>query len=95
MYTNTLSVLGADWIIRAAGASRVVGVLLTATDATAATRLAGRELGTGLDRHVAHSAAAARELDATAPPWVQRVPADGRAVPDIANDVIACTGWLR
>jgi len=94
IYTNTVSVLEPDMIVRAmGGAARIIGVLLTAHDTTARRRLAAREIGSQLDTHVARSAVMARRLEAAAPPWVVRVPTDGRSVSDIAREVIAATAW--
>lgn len=95
IYTNTVSVLEPELIARAMGGSvRVIGVLLTATDATAAKRLAAREIGSQLDAHIDRSARMATHLQATAPASVTRIPTDDRAVVDIARDVIATTGWI-
>lgn len=98
VYTNTASVLDSAMIRRAltaAGARpvRLLGVLLTASDDTANDRLARREIGSTLDRHVRRSAEMARRLASEVPPWVARIPTDGRTVADIAADVVAHTGW--
>ncbi|MFI6967279.1 hypothetical protein [Streptomyces sp. NPDC050255] len=94
IYTNTVSVLEPDLIARAMGGTpRITAVLLTADDATARQRLGTREIGSQLDAHVTRSTAMAQHLEATAPPWVARVPADGRSVTDIARDAIAATNW--
>ncbi|MBW8805799.1 MAG: hypothetical protein JF587_18410 [Catenulisporales bacterium] len=94
VYTNTVSVLEPDLIVRAMGGSaRIIGVLLTSEDATARDRLSAREIGSQLDAHVTRSADMAKYLEATAPSWVVRVPTDGRSVVDIACDVIAAANW--
>jgi hypothetical protein len=96
IYTNTASVLPetAEMFERAMGAGvRVVRVLLTASDATVAGRLAGRELGSQLERELTASARGARRLDEGAPADAVRVATDGRAVTDIAADVLTATGW--
>ncbi len=94
VYTNTVSVLEPGLIGRAmAGAPRIVAVLLTADDETARRRLGTREIGSQLDAHVARSGSMARHLEATAPSSVVRVPTGGRAVTDVARDVIVATGW--
>jgi len=97
IYTNTASVR-ADVIgtlIDAIGDDpQVVGVLLTATDATAAGRLGGREIGSALDLQVERSNRAAAELEERAPGWVHRVVTDGRGVADVAREVLGLTGWL-
>jgi hypothetical protein len=96
IYSNTVSVLAdeAGMFERALGADvRLVRVLLTATDATAAARLAGREIGSGLAAELAGSASKARLLDERAPAGTVRVSTDGRSVRDIAREVLAATGW--
>lgn len=96
IYTNTLSVCSSDAVRAAMGDDpRTVGILLTADDATARARLARRETGSGLDRHVERSHARAVELAERAPDWVTRVTTDGRSVADIATEVLGLTGWVR
>jgi hypothetical protein len=68
-------------------------VLLTADDRTARQRLARREIGTALQRHVERSDLAARELAERCPPWVHRVPTDDRPVADLAAEIIELAGW--
>jgi hypothetical protein len=46
-----------------------------------------------LQQHIERSDLAARELANVTPDWVHRVVTDGRAVADIAAEVIALTGW--
>jgi hypothetical protein len=97
IYTNTASVLPAatGMFEGAMGAGvRVVRVLLTASDATVADRLAGQELGSQLDRELAASARGARRLDEQASADSVRVATDGRSVGDIAAEVVAATGWV-
>jgi hypothetical protein len=94
VYTNTDSVRSVDELTAAMGdRPRATAVLLTADDATARQRLARREIGTALDRHIERSDLMARELERTSPAWVHRVPTDGRPVAGIAAEVIALTGW--
>ena len=96
IYVNTASVLGkvTGGLAAAMGdGPRVTAVLLTCSDATARRRLARREIGTGLDRHIERSDLMARKLDRGAPGWVHRVLTDGRAVADIAAEVISLAGW--
>jgi hypothetical protein len=96
IYTNTVSVLPAatGMFERAMGGGvRIVRVLLTATDATARERLVRREIGSELEEELAGSARKARLLDRDAPAHVVRVPTDGRTVADIAEEVLAATGW--
>ncbi|NGO72372.1 hypothetical protein G5C65_29275 [Streptomyces sp. SB3404] len=98
IYTSTVSVLpeATGMFERAMGAGvRFVRVLLTASDATTGERLAGRELGSELDRSLKGSARKARLLDeAAAPADTVRVATDGRHVVDIAHEVVAATGWI-
>lgn len=95
VYTNTVSVLHATALAAAMwDGPLVTSVLLTASDATARERLEGREIGDELRAHIARSDAAARRLDAGAGPEVYRVATDGRTVVEIAEDVLAATGWL-
>ncbi|WP_202552280.1 hypothetical protein [Streptomyces sp. SID8352] len=96
VYTNTLSVLPetAGMFRRAMGAEvRVVRVLLTASDATVHERLTRRELGSELEAELEGSARKARLLDRRVPEGTVRVATDGRAVADIAREVVAATGW--
>jgi len=71
----------------------VVRVLLTASDATAHTRLVGRELGSELEQELKGGVRKARLLDRRAPAETVRVATDGRLVVDIAREVLAATGW--
>jgi hypothetical protein len=96
VYTNTLSVLPEETAMfqRAMGADvRIVRVLLTASDATARERLTRREIGSELERELEGSARKARLLDRCVPADTVRVATDGRAVADIAGEVVAATGW--
>jgi hypothetical protein len=96
VYANTVGVLEreAGMFRSAMGPDvRLVRVLLTASDATARGRLAGREIGSGLAAEVENSARGARLLDAEAPVGTVRVATDGRTVADIAREVLAVTGW--
>ncbi len=80
---------------RAMGADlRIVRVLLTASDATTAERLAARELGSELEQEVRNSLRKARMLHERAPADAVRVATDGRGVVDIACEVIAAAGWI-
>ncbi|MGK5534214.1 AAA family ATPase [Streptomyces sp. URMC 129] len=96
IYTNTLSVLpeATGMFERAMGAGvRIARILLTASDTTARERLAGRELGSELEREWEGSVRKARLLDQRAAPGTVRVATDGRAVADIAREVVAAGGW--
>ncbi len=93
IFTNTLSVLEIPSLSAALGGQvRSFGVLLTATDETAAQRLAQREIGTGLDEQIDRSKLAAARLDASS--TTRKVPTDGRSLTDIAVEVLDLAGWL-
>lgn len=97
IYTNTLSVLPrtAGMVQRAMGADvRIIGVLLTASDATVGQRLTRRELGSELTQGLETSAARARLLDEQVPIHTLRIATDHRTVIDIAREVVAATGWI-
>jgi DNA polymerase III delta prime subunit len=95
IYTNTVSVLEIDSLTEAMGGEvQAVGVLLTASDQVATSRLKDREIGSGFDDHVQRSNDAARRLDESAPDGVQRVSTDRRSVADIASQILSITGWL-
>ncbi|MYV98536.1 AAA family ATPase [Streptomyces sp. SID3343] len=96
IYTNTVSVLpeATGMFERAMGAGvRIVRVLLTASDVTTRERLAGRELGSELERELEGSIRKARLLEQGVPAGTVRVVTDGRPVVDIAREVVAATGW--
>ncbi|KIF73003.1 hypothetical protein QR77_01320 [Streptomyces sp. 150FB] len=96
IYTNTVSVLEAAMVRRAMGGevpARITGVLLTAGDSAAGSRLAGREIGSQLLPHIERGERMARRLEAEAPPGTVRVATDGRSVADIALEVRRVTGW--
>lgn len=94
IFTNTVSVLQiAELTAALGGETRASAVLLTATDATAAHRLAQQETGTALVEHIDRSNRAARRLDA-ADDAVLRVATDGRSVAEIAHEVLVEAGWL-
>jgi len=96
IYVNTAAVrsdvLGN--LLTALGGQPVVhGVLLTASDETVAPRLAQREIGSALRRHVDGSRRAAAELDQLAPPWVHRIDTTDRAVNELAQRIRTLLGW--
>ena len=97
IYTNTLSVVpeATGMFERALGGRvRIVRVLLTATDATTRARLERRELGSELETEWESSTRKARLLDQRTPADAVRVATDGRAVADIAREVVTATGWI-
>ncbi|WP_417564337.1 adenylyl-sulfate kinase [Microbacterium sp.] len=94
IFTNTVSVLEIATLTAALGEHvRSFGVLLTATDETTADRLAQREIGTALEEHIERSKLAAARLDASSTDY--RATTDGRAITDIAAEVLDAAGWLR
>lgn len=94
IYTNTVSILQAPPLSAALGANvRVTCILLTATDATAAERLARREIGSALQEHVERSNQRAIELERDSDSAVHRVATDHRTVADIAAEVLSVAGW--
>lgn len=95
IYTNTVSVLENGMFERAMGGEslRIVRVLLTADDATAHARLTQREIGSQLVPHIQRSAVMARHLEEHVPADTVRVPTDGRAIVDIARQVVVATRW--
>jgi hypothetical protein len=94
LFTNTVSVLQMGGLASALGTDvRMVGVLLTADDVTAAGRLAQREVGSGLADSLERSTAAAVNLQERADDAVIRVRTDGRAVTDIAAELVSLSGW--
>ncbi len=96
VYTNTVSVLVTDDLVEAMGDKpSATAVLLCADDDTARERLSQREIGTALAWHVQRSDHMAQRLEAGAPPWVHRVNTAGRAVVDIADEIICLTAWGR
>ncbi|GAB3583347.1 ATPase [Leifsonia lichenia] len=95
IYTNTVSVLHMRPLIAAIGGTvRSVGVLLTASDETARSHLARREIGSLLEEHLRRSSAAARKLAADVGPAVHRVNVDDRTVHEVARDLVSLTRWL-
>lgn len=93
IFTNTVSVLEIASLSAALGGPiRSFGVLLTATDQTAAQRLAQREIGTALEEHIERSKLAAARLDASSTAY--KVPTDGRSLTDIAAQILDSAGWL-
>lgn len=94
IYTNTVAILDAELIGRAVGGgARFVSVLLTADDATVRRRLSGREVGSQLEAHVLRSDKMAVHLEAAVPAEVRRISTDGRAVVDIAREIVDVAGW--
>ncbi|AFU00025.1 hypothetical protein [Nocardia brasiliensis] len=96
IYTNTASVFPeviAELTAAMGDTPTVTAVLLTCDDRTASARLAGRENGIELQRHIERSIATARELDHAVPAWVRVVDTTDRTPEEIAAEVVALTGW--
>ena len=97
IFINSACVLPAEAAKLAAAMGddpRIVPVMLTFTDATAAQRLGRREIGQDLNQHLDASRRMATALSNGVHATTHRIPTDDRTVADIAADVIACTGWL-
>lgn len=107
IYTNTVSVLEEEMIRRAVRAAYARGVLspevevevevtsvvLVAGARTVAQRLARRETGDRVDLHIDRSLRAAMLLQQRASESVVVISTDGRAVEDVALEVLDATGW--
>ncbi|MBF0721137.1 AAA family ATPase [Sanguibacter inulinus] len=103
IYTNTVSVLEEEMIRRAVRASSAGGVVsseveftsvvLVAGARTVAQRLARRETGDRVDLHIDRSLRAAMLLQQRASKSVVVISTDGRAVEDVALEVLDATGW--
>ena len=97
IYTNTVSVLPEQ--IRKLDAAmgdnpRIVPILLTCSDATAAERLHQREtVSEGLSHHLKASTEMATRLDRGADADVRRLDTDSSHVAQIAEDIIELIGW--
>lgn len=96
IYVNTVSVVEHELVGRAVGGEvRFVGVLLTCSDQTAASRL-GRIEG---DRHLPGqrmlSERAAGELEREAAPWVTRISTDERPIDDLVRELLRLTAWAH
>ncbi|MPZ98437.1 MAG: AAA family ATPase [Dehalococcoidia bacterium] len=81
------------YIERAVPGADILVVRLRASSATRRERLATREVGSGLDDHLASSERAARYIEQSADGWPV-VETDGRSVIEVARDVIALSGWV-
>lgn len=65
---------------------------LRASDETLVARVGRREIGSEYEWHANRAVELAQSLPATAPPDFF-VDTEGRAVPDIANDIVSRVGW--
>lgn len=96
VYTNTVAVLHTTSIATAMGDEpRVTAVLLSASDVTTSARLACREQGESMARHLERSAQAAELLEEKAPPDVHRLATDGLLPVEVAQRILALLDWLR
>jgi hypothetical protein len=93
VYVQTASVIDSHLVTEALGEVHMVGVLLTASEATRFQRLSGREIGTDLDRHLASTRRMAERLEQGSPQWVTRIATDDRTIATIAQDVIERSRW--
>lgn len=95
IYVNTVSVIEPDLVCRAVGdVERIVQVLLQAEDTTVQERLASRERGTELSRHLARGPEMARLLAEEASPDGHRLDVTDTSVADAAARVLHLSGWL-
>ncbi|GAA5073947.1 ATPase [Nocardia iowensis] len=96
IYTNTASVFPeviGELSAAMGDTPSVTAVLLTCDDRTAGARLAQRENGIELQRHIERSLAMSRELADAVPEWVHVVDTTDRGPAEIAAELIALTGW--
>lgn len=94
IYTNTVSVRETAELAEAMGDGPLIhAVLLSGSESSVASRLAGRESGTALTQHLARSREASAALDLHTPQWVHRVSTDGRTAADVAARLLALTRW--
>lgn len=89
-----MSVAEVPMLVRAMGGSpRVTAVLLRSSDAEAKSRLAQRELPARVEAAFMRSQMKAKWLDDDAPSWVHRVDTDETTAQEVAQIVLALTGW--
>jgi len=95
IYTNTVSVLEEDMVIRAmgGGGTGITRVLLGAGEETVRGRLTRRGSGSQPLPHLERSRRAARLLDPEAPPGTVRVPTGGLTAEEVAARIVAATAW--
>ncbi len=94
IYTNTVSVLETEGLAAAMGDTPLVkAVLLRASDATAATRLEGRETVTTLELHLDRSCLRAAELEQKTPSWVWQIDTDGKDISTVAGEILGLLAW--
>jgi hypothetical protein len=96
IYVNTVSVIEPDLVRRAIGdVDRLVPILLEADNTTVTARLASRERGTELARHLTRGPEMARLLAEEASPDVHRLNVTDTTVADAAARVLHLSGWLQ
>jgi len=81
------------WIQRATNADCVTLVRLTASDATLAARVRGREIGSVHDDQLSRTLVQARELDAERTAGAVEVVTDDRPIAVIAASIIDALDW--
>ncbi len=96
IYVNTVSVIEPDLVCRAIGdVGHLIPVLLEADDTAVTDRLASRERGTELARHLTRGPQMATLLAEKASPDVHRLDVTDTTVADAAARVLHLTGWLQ
>ncbi len=96
IYTNVVSVLQTDKLIRAMGDDpKVIAVLLDVSDEVMQKRLSQRESGLSLERHLQRNAERRNHLEINAPAWVHRVQTNEKTLDQLAAEVVQLTGWLH
>jgi hypothetical protein len=83
-----------EWIEKAVPESAITFVRLSAEPRTRAQRLRDREVGSGFDQEIQASDDAARFIGDHDQPGLPVVVTDGRAVHDVAVEVLSIAHWL-
>ncbi len=82
------------WLYASIPEAEITVVRLHASEATRAERLAAREIGSGLDAHIASSNRAAAYIAKQAEDAVV-IETDDRTVVEVAREALALAGWLN
>jgi hypothetical protein len=82
------------WITEAIPGATVTFVRLTADHSTREHRIRAREIGSGLDHEMSASDRAADFIQSHDEAGMMRVATDGKAVGDVADEVLALTDWI-
>jgi len=88
-----LQVAVEGWLHASIPEAEITVLRLQASEATRAERLASREIGSGLEDHIASSNRAAAYIASQAED-VTVIETDGRSVIEVAREVLALVGWL-